>query len=123
MNKGLFRKVTSLVLGFLLVLTGILSGRGGIGKVRAAGTYTLTYTLGTATVGNAYISIRFMNGEGAQLGDIEMASIGTNVTRAAEIRILNPELFLLKRRVLRSELRLPVRTDPALLRSAELNSL
>ena len=79
MNKGLFRKVTSLVLGFLLVLTGILSGRGGIGKVRAAGTYTLTYTLGTASVGNAYISIRFMNGEGAQLGDIEMASIGTNV--------------------------------------------
>ena len=78
MNKGLFKKIAALALGLLLVLTGIFSGRGGIGRVRAAGTYTLTYTLGTATVENANISIRFLNG-GAQIGAIEMVSIGTNV--------------------------------------------
>ena len=79
MNKGLFRKVTSLVLGFLLVFTGALSGVGSQGRVKAAAAYSIAYDLGNANVHNATLSFEFRDAQGNLIGDSEFVSVGTGV--------------------------------------------
>ena len=62
MNKGLFRKVTSLVLGFLLVFSGVLSGIGPMGKVKAAaGDFHVAIDLDSVDIQNAMVTFEFLD--------------------------------------------------------------